>query len=522
MSSTDSEAVDADAVDDAPSAATPELIVIAVVAILAGVVARFVTRSALWLDEALSVDIASLPLSELRAALEHDGHPPLYYVLLHGWMELFGTGDVAVRALSGAFGLVTLVLVWFLGRRRGGTTLAWILVTLVAVSPFAVRYSNEARMYSLVMLLVVVGWFLLDDIVVRGRATIGRFIGVAVVTAALLYTHYWAMWLLAAVGLCALWSVWRHPAARRAWFGTILALVAGGVAFLPWLPSMLYQNAHTGTPWALPTRPTVALANSLVDYGAGRFGEQALVGIVLAIAIALGLFGAARSRISIDLDLRTRPQVRREAIVVALTFAIGTGLAYLTRSAFATRYSSVVFILVMVLAAAGLTRFSDRWIRCGVVVVVAGALAISGLSNITYERSQSKVIGQMLTAKLGPSDVVVVCPDQLGPALLRRIPDGTVVVTYPDGGDGRFVDWVDYAERNAASDPDAFANAVLAKAGPSGTVWLVWSVSYRTLEQKCADLNAVLSAARPAQPLIAENGDQWYEHASLTRFAPPT
>lgn len=506
---------------DAGSRATPELIVLAVVAIGIGLVARFVTRSALWLDEALSVDIAALPLSELRSALEHDGHPPLYYVLLHGWMDLFGTGDVAVRSLSAIFGIATLLLLWFLGRRRGGTTLAWILVALVAVSPFAVRYSNEARMYSLVMLLVVVGWFLLDDIVVRGRATIIRFVALAVVVAALLYSHYWSMWLVGAVGLCALWALWRRPDDRRRWLGVIVALVAGGVAFLPWVPTMLYQNAHTGTPWALPTRPTVALSNSLVDYAAGRFGEQALVGIVLALAIVLGVFGVARSRTSIELDLRTRPQVRREAIVALLTFAIGTGLAYATRSAYATRYSSVVFVLVMVVAAAGLTRFDGRWIRFGVVAVVVGALSVSALQNITYERSQSKPIGAALTDRLGPNDVVLVCPDQLGPALRRRIPESADVMTYPDRGDGYFVDWVDYAERNAASDPVAVAESALAKAGPTGTVWLVWSVSYRTLEAKCAELNAVLSNARPPQMLIAENGDQWFEHASLTRFAPP-
>ena len=203
-------------------AAGPELVVLALAAVALGVVTRFVTRSALWLDEALSVDIARLPLGDLTTALKHDGHPPLYYVLLHGWTGVFGTGNVSVRALSGVFGLLTILLVWFMGRRRGGPRLAWILVALVAVSPFAVRYSDEARMYSLVMLLVVVGWFLLDDIVVEGRATILRYVGLAVVAAALLYTHYWSLWLLAAVGLCALWCSWRRPDVRRTWIGVLI------------------------------------------------------------------------------------------------------------------------------------------------------------------------------------------------------------------------------------------------------------------------------------------------------------
>jgi 4-amino-4-deoxy-L-arabinose transferase-like glycosyltransferase len=497
-----------------------ELIVLALGAVLVGVVTRFVTSSALWLDEALSVNIATLPLGELRGALERDGHPPLYYVLLHFWTEIFGTGDVAVRSLSAVFGLLTIVLVWFLGRRRGGTAMGWILVAVVAVSPFAVRYSNEARMYALVMLLVTVGWFVLDDIVVRGRATVLRFVALAVLTAAMLYTHYWAMWMIAFLGVCALWGVWRDAERRRIWAGVLAALVVGAIAFLPWVPTLLYQNAHTGTPWAEPSRPTVALSDSLVDFGAGRFGEKALVATMLALALVLGLFGRATSSSTIELDLRTRRQVRREAIVVAGTFAIGTGVSFVTSSAFASRYASIVFVLVMVVVAAGLTRFSGRWIGFGAVAVVALTLSASTVLNIDYDRSQARVIGPAIAAGAGPGDVVVVCPDQLGPGLNRTVPSGTRIVSFPDGGDGRFVDWVDYAERNAASDPRAFADAVLAEAGPTGTIWLVWSLSYRTMEAKCAELNAAFAAARPPVDLLAGNGDDWFEHATLTRFAP--
>ncbi|MBU3701697.1 MAG: hypothetical protein FGM58_06595 [Acidimicrobiia bacterium] len=513
---------DPEVTEVARDAARPELIALALVAVAIGVLTRFVTRSALWLDEALSVNIATLPLGEIRSALERDGHPPLYYVLLHFWSELFGTGDVAVRSLSAVFGLATIVLVWFVGRRRGGPAMAWILVAVVAMAPYAVRYSNEARMYALVMLLVTLGWFVLDDIVVRGRSTILRYAALAVVTAALLYTHYWSMWLIATLGLCTLWGLWRDTDRRRMWTGVLAALIVGGIAFLPWVPTLLYQNAHTGTPWAEPSRPTVALSDALVDFGAGRFGEKALVAILLALALVLGLFGRGTSASTIELDLRTRRQVRRETIVVAGTFAIGTAVSFVTSSAFASRYAAIVFILVMVVVAAGLTRFTGRWVRFGAVAVMVAALSVGAVMNITYDRSQSRVIGPAIAAGIGAGDVVVACPDQLGPGLDRTLPEGVRIVTYPDAGDGRFVNWVDYAQRNAASDPGAFAADVLAQAGPEGTIWLVWSVSYRTLEAKCAELNAALSAVRPPVMLIAENGDQWFEHASLTRFAPPT
>src|SRR5438105_13993746 len=65
---------------------------VAIVLVVA-VVLRFTTRSHLWLDEALSVNIARLPFGRLHAALRQDGSPPLYYVLLHGWISVFGPSD---------------------------------------------------------------------------------------------------------------------------------------------------------------------------------------------------------------------------------------------------------------------------------------------------------------------------------------------------------------------------------------------------------------------------------------------
>src|SRR5207237_245203 len=81
-------------------------------ALLAGVVLRFVAPKALWLDESQSVAIAHSDLHGLFAALRQDGAPPLYYLLLHGWTSVFGTGAFAVRALSGLFSVLSLAVAW--------------------------------------------------------------------------------------------------------------------------------------------------------------------------------------------------------------------------------------------------------------------------------------------------------------------------------------------------------------------------------------------------------------------------
>lgn len=503
--------------------ARPEIVALAVVALAIGLFTRFVTRSSLWLDEALSVNIAQLPLGEMTEALKHDGHPPLYYAILHGWMNVFGSGDVAVRGLSGLFGIATLPLVWMLGRRKGGTVLAWVAVAVVAVSPFAVRYSNETRMYSLVILLVVIGWLLIDDIVDRKKSTVGRFIGLAFVGAALLYSHYWSIWLLGAVGITSLWKIWRAPdrPSRRPWTGIAIAAVIAGVAFIPWLPTMLYQSANTGTPWAKASRPSSAFSIVLADNGGGAYGEQTLVGAMFAIAMVLGIFGIAIDRRTTALDLRTRPSLRGAAWIAALTFVIGCVVSFAASSAFASRYSAVIFPFLALLAAAGCVCFASRWVRFGVVAVFCSFLAVGAFWNVIWQRTELKVIAEAVAASSQEGDIVVFCPDQLGPAGSRVMPAGLTLVSYPMYDDGRFVDWVDYAQRNAASDPDAFAARLLAEAGSTRSIYLVWNDSYKTFEGKCGGLIAALAAARPAEQIIGDDGDRYFEHAALTRFAAP-
>ncbi len=150
------------------------------VVVAAGLLLRFWTRSGLWLDEALTVDIARLPLHEIPNALKHDGAPPLYYYLLHFWIGLFGQSNDAVRSLSGVFAVLTLPGGWLCGKRFGGRAVAWTMLVLLASAPFAVYYATESRMYALVILLTGLGFLALQRAVDRTRP--GNLIAVAVVT----------------------------------------------------------------------------------------------------------------------------------------------------------------------------------------------------------------------------------------------------------------------------------------------------------------------------------------------------
>jgi hypothetical protein len=484
--------------------------------VVVGIGLRFFSTSALWLDEALSVNIARLPVGDMLDALRHDGHPPLYYLLLHAWMAVVGEGDTAVRALSGIIGIATLPVAWWAGRRLAGVAGGrWALVVF-ALSPYAIRYSTETRMYSLVMLLVLGGYLILDDAL--KAPTWGRLAALAGISGALLLTHYWAFYLLATVGALLALRWWRTPEARPATLRVMIALALGGVLFLPWLGGFLYQGSHTGTPWGSPYRPTELVQTTLNDLGGGLFSEAFLSGSVVIVLALVALFATRATNDEMTLDLRTTPVVRRELLVVIGTAAIGTIVGYATSATYQSRYAAVFAPFVLLAVAVGITRFRgpSRLVAAGAWVV----LSVFGIVWLQYfERTQSEAVAAAVAERAEPGDLVVYCPDQLGPdysrAMQRSIGDTEATeLAYPALGSPERVDWVDYADRNAAADPAAIADDLRERADGHG-IFVVWMSEYMTLEGQCESLVNNLGAG---EQIVAEDGAKYFEPANVHWF----
>ena len=478
-------------------------------AVAVGIVARFVQRSPLWLDEALSVNISRLPVSDLLDALRHDGHPPLYYLLLHVWMELVGESDVAVRALSGIISVATLPLAWIAGRRLAGTAGARWAVVALALSPFAVRYGTETRMYSLVMLLVLAGYLLLTDAL--QRPAWWRLGGLALISGLLLLSHYWAFYLVATVGGLLVVRAWRRPADRGPTVRVTLAVAAGGLLFLPWLGGFLYQSAHTGTPWGSPFRPTAIVQTTLIEMGGGSVTEASLYGGVVLVLVLLGLFAIRAADPIVELDMRTAPTVRTELAVVTLVLAAGAVVGYATDATFQGRYAATVVPLVLLAVAVGLARLpgSAQLVAGGVYV----GLSLFGIVWVNYyQRTQSADVVAAVRDRAQPGDAVVYCPDQLGPGYSREMPDGLVEMAYPTLGAPDRVDWVDYAERNGAADVDMLAQEILDEAD-GHAVFMVWMPDYSTYGTQCEDL---VNALGLSETLVVSDNEKFFEPAFLS------
>jgi uncharacterized membrane protein len=164
----------------------------------------------------------------VRAVRLSDTNPPAYYVLLNLWTRATGTGDLALRAFSVLWAVLTIPVLWAIGREVGGPGTAWLASLLFAFSPVSIYYSAEGRMYSLLWFVgTLLAWTTLQ--LARRGPRVWLVLGwIAVGTVGLL-THYFFAFAWAAFAGWLLVSPGRMP---RTWSTAAIGLTA--VAVLPW------------------------------------------------------------------------------------------------------------------------------------------------------------------------------------------------------------------------------------------------------------------------------------------------
>lgn len=207
-----------------------------------------ITLPAIWYDEAFSILLARHEPSQIWSITARDIHPPFYYLLLHYWMILFGDGALAVRSLSVVADVGTVLLSIKLMSLVATRRATWIAALLLALLPISVRYSQEARMYTLLGFWLMGATVALVCWVKEPEKKRFPAIYVLLMTAAF-YTHY-----LAALGVLVHGGYWlsRLRAGPNVPSLHLLILVNGAilVLFLPWLPHFIdHLSGRPGLSW---------------------------------------------------------------------------------------------------------------------------------------------------------------------------------------------------------------------------------------------------------------------------------
>lgn len=382
-----------------------------------------------WNDEGTSVALASRSLALILEGASRDIHPPLYYLLLHGWIRLLGRSETAVRALSALLGVATVGGTYLLTERTWGHVTAVLAGLLAAVAPLQVYYAQEARMYMLAAALACASmgaWHgLHTNDVLSGGDWFRRSGLYLVATVLLAYTHYTGFTVVLAQNLSLL--LWLACDTRRDWRQrrivaarwAALQLVVGAL-YVPWL--ILSWSALTQ--W-----PAVGHAGGLAS-----FVQSATQTLTLGIAVQprdslLGLGYAAGALALLGALAEIRRCKSRSLWSLYLLVPLGSmGLYSLARPMFKEKFALVVAPAFSALQAIGiwaLVRLAKRhWggLASLVLGVAAAAVPLATSGVVLWQqyhdprafRDDYRGIVAYIEAAASPDDAMLInAPSQI-------------------------------------------------------------------------------------------------------------
>jgi mannosyltransferase len=256
----------------------------------------------IWIDEGISLHLATSSLAEIVANRAANIHPPLYFFLLKGWVALVGTDIFCARFLSALASLLQVVVIYTVARRWLGRPTAWIAALLTTLSPLSVIYAQEIRAYAFLPLVYLVQLGITHELTQKpGPHRPATWLLLGTVEVIGLHLHYTAFFVVA---YAAGWSLLtflkqKRWADMRSWWITQLLV---GLVSLPWLIAVIARwpavqaEARAGTSLAQLPSLGYLLAQVWVFHLTGLAGAmdhpaiRLLAGLIFLLTVLLLLF----------------------------------------------------------------------------------------------------------------------------------------------------------------------------------------------------------------------------------------
>lgn len=384
----------------------------ALLAVAGLTVAAFLLRlrgmdQSLFGDELFTYAVASQPsLGDVVAALQRtENNPPLFYALAWAASQL---GDPAVwmRLPSLIAGTAVVPVMYLLGRRTVGGTAALLATAFIAISPFAIFYSNEGRAYATLIFFVTLSTLVL--LVALERGAWRWWIAYGVCAALVLYTHYTGLFPL---GAQALWALWTHRERLRE---LLLVHLAAGIAYVPWLPYYSDQNQFfgfekLGAPLSLDAVFRGALA---ALYGHPYIALQRFPGDVALVLAGVATVLAVGGATVLVMRGRTNAAPDRRWLLLGL-LAASTPLALVLYSLlgpdiWGARNLSASLPAVMLLVAGLLVSIPrPASVAATALILVGLVLGTAKVMDADYDRPPLKQAAARVDARAQPGDAVI-------------------------------------------------------------------------------------------------------------------
>lgn len=365
-------------------------------------------NQSLWLDEAINVlAVKNFGFFQmLTTYAQADFHPPGYFIILWVWTRLFGYSEIAVRAPSIIFSLLTVYLVYLIGKKVFSKNVGLTAALLLAVNPLHIYYSQEARMYALAAFSSAISFFIFIKLVKEEKINIYFLIASNLLVLLSDYVAY----LIFPAQLLFLIVAKKNITLFKRW---LLSFIASVLIMVIWLPVFINQlNIGIATSMNIPGWKEIvgssslkALALTFVKFIIGRFTIQdkniyALfftpVGLIFGYLIYKGVKAS---------DLFSK---RLLILWIATPIILGILISFITP---VYSYSRVLFLIVpfIILISIGLCSLDIRIKKVFflAVFIIEIFCSTAYLTNPVFQREDWKGLNNFMSNVSGGTKILL-------------------------------------------------------------------------------------------------------------------
>jgi hypothetical protein len=397
-----------------------------------------------------------------------------------------------------------------------------------SVLPWTVYFGTENRDVSFVTLLSALVLLVLH----RHLAT-NSWASAAALTvlgSLMLYSHYWSLYFLAVIAGAGAWRL--YPQWIRQ--GVVASRRGDGPGFCH-LRAVARDLQCSTAPHGYAFAGAGDLSGFQLATGfhgqsraftspCSRRCTSSLSLITFGLFLLLGVLGCVMAERSREMTLKwTVPDDARWLSFVALgTLVAGIVAGHYSHSAYVPRYAAVVMIPLCLLVARGISTLGSS-LRILAAIAVMSALSLwTDKWGVHVQRTQAGQIAKALSTVPSRS-LVAVCPDQLGPSLLRYANPTLKYVAYPRLDRPDIIDWYDYKEALDATTPAKAASAVASTGSAHQRLFVVRAHGYNLTKDCLAFANDLAADThRTGTRLVKEQVLHFYQSMSLTEYVAPS
>ncbi len=351
----------------------------------------------LWRDEAFSVLIAERPIASFLGSLNFE--PPIYYVLLHIWVRIFGTSEISVRSLSFVgFVLATIVVIFWAEQLFKKHWLSWMTPVLFFFNPMLLYYAFEVRAY---------GWFMFFSTLSLFAYTSKKYKLLFIANVLAFYTHSYAIFIpfvQLAHYLMINVKTKHFFTFKQLYTSPIIRMLIGySLVIAPWT-FVIAQEALKGRPtWYYPVDLQLVFAvlgNMFVGYDGTPGGMWKYTSILSVLLLILFLIGIRQKQ------YRFNTSYLLLAVLLPLCIVIGVSFH---KPLFVNRYLIYVTIAQVILIAYSIYQMNSKIIQKGILV---GLIMLYLFVNTQFPLKKAKLdirsTLQIANSLRGPKDLLYV------------------------------------------------------------------------------------------------------------------